>query len=185
MIDTERIKKAVREILIAIGEDPDRPGLRDTPRRVADMYCEILAGYEAEEHLTTFKVKSELVIVGPIRFFSLCEHHLLPFYGYCWVAYLPRGQVLGLSKIVRIVQKYARRLQIQERMTEEIANAIAQAAGTDSVMVVLTAKHMCMMMRGVRDEYATATTSTIRGLFLGNPFLKQEVLRLMRIGEQV
>ncbi len=179
MFDKERIMKAVREILEAIGEDPDREGLKDTPRRVADMLEEILSGYVVADDYVYFTEKSDLVILSGVRFYSLCEHHLLPFYGTVSLAYLPKGKVLGLSKLVRIVRKYAARLQIQERMTEQIADELMNVTGSSDVMVVVRAKHLCMAMRGVRNP-ATVITSAVRGEFMKDQALRMEALQLMR-----
>ena len=174
-IDKEKIKKAVRMILEAIGEDPDREGLRETPQRFADMLEEVLEGYtNLEPEYTLFTEESDLVVVGGIKFYSLCEHHLLPFFGLIHVAYLPKGKVIGLSKIVRIVQLYARRLQIQERLTMQIADAIAKATESPDVMVVSEAYHLCMMMRGVRMTAPTCVAA-LRGEFRRDNHLKKEV----------
>ena len=173
-IDKGKIEKAVRMILEAIGEDPDREGLRETPRRVADMLEELLSGYDAVEEYAWFTEESDLVVVSGIRFYSLCEHHLLPFYGVAHVAYLPKGKVIGLSKIVRIVHKYARRLQIQERMTEQIADEVQRATGSGDVMVVTEAVHLCMAMRGVKTP-APTVVAALRGEFRRDPWLKKEV----------
>ena len=173
-IDREKVVRAVRLLLEAIGEDPDREGLKDTPRRVADMLEEILEGYNGNEEYTWFTETSDLVVVSGIRFYSLCEHHLLPFFGVAHVAYLPRGKVIGLSKIVRIVQKYARRLQVQERMTMQIADEVKQATSSPDVMVVTEAVHFCMAMRGVRNPSPTVVAA-VRGAFRENKSLKQEV----------
>lgn len=178
-IDKEKVKQAVRMILEAIGEDPDREGLRETPQRVADMLEEILGGYDAEEEYTWFTESSDLVVVSGIRFFSLCEHHLLPFFGVAHVAYLPRGKVIGLSKIVKIVQKYSRRLQIQERMTKQIADEVIKATGSSDVMVVTEAIHLCMTMRGVRSPSPTVVAA-IRGAFISKDSLKEEVYNIIR-----
>lgn len=175
-IDKEKIEKAVRMILEAIGEDPGREGLRDTPRRVADMFEEILEGYNAEDDYTWFTETSDLVVVSGIRFYSMCEHHILPFFGVAHVAYLPRGRVVGLSKVVRVVHKYARRLQIQERMTQQIAEEIAKITGSQDVMVVTEAYHMCMIMRGVKTP-APTVVAAVRGSFSTNKSLKDEVYR--------
>ena len=173
-IDKPKIEKAVRLILEAIGENPDREGLRDTPRRVADMFEELLEGYMINEDYTWFTETSDLVVVSGIRFFSLCEHHMLPFFGVAHVAYLPRGKVIGLSKIVRIVHKYSRRLQIQERLTQQVANEVSKAADTPDVMVVTEAIHLCMTMRGVRTP-APTVVAAVRGSFAVDKSLKQEV----------
>jgi GTP cyclohydrolase I len=177
-IDKAKIEQAVRMILEAIGEDPEREGLKDTPRRVAEMFEELLEGYEAEEEYTWFTETSDLVVVSGIRFFSLCEHHILPFFGVAHVAYLPHERVIGLSKIVRIVNKYARRLQIQERLTKQVAEEVSRATGSPDVMVVTEAVHLCMAMRGVRTA-APTIVAALRGAFERDPSLKEEVYRII------
>ncbi|ABM80719.1 GTP cyclohydrolase I FolE [Hyperthermus butylicus] len=177
-IDKAKIEKAVRMILEAIGEDPEREGLRETPRRVADMFEELLEGYDFTEEYTWFTEATDLVVVSGIRFYSLCEHHLLPFFGVAHVAYLPRGKVIGLSKIVRIVNKYSRRLQIQERMTKQIADEISKATGSPDVMVITEAVHLCMAMRGVRNG-APTVVAAVRGEFERDQSLKEEVYRII------
>lgn len=176
-IDKERIMKAVREILEAIGEDPEREGLKDTPRRVADMYEELLEGYNFEEKWTYFTERSDLIIVGPIEFHSLCEHHLLPFSGYVFIAYLPTGKVLGLSKLIYIVYKYAKRLQIQERLGEQIADELVKIIGNDDVMVVIKATHKCVEIRGAKN-HCKMITSAVRGKFFKDLGLRLETLIL-------
>lgn len=165
--DRERIEKTVREILIAIGENPDREGLKNTPKRVAKMYEEILAGYNdsAEKHLVLFTEKyDEMIIVKDIPFYSLCEHHMLPFFGKAHVAYIPGNEkVTGLSKLARIVDVYAKRLQLQERLTEQIADAIMENLHAKGVMVVVEAQHLCMIMRGVKKPGSYTVTSAVKG----------------------
>ncbi|MCS6712596.1 GTP cyclohydrolase I FolE [Brachybacterium sp. EF45031] len=168
-VDHARIEAAVREILAGIGEDPDRDGLRDTPARVARMYAEVFAGMDqnaAEPLATTFDLEHrELVLVKNIRFYSMCEHHLLPFLGAAHIGYIPGdGGVTGLSKLARLVQVYARRPQVQERITTEIADALMQELRASGAIVVLEAEHMCMSMRGVRAEEARTVTSAVRGV---------------------
>lgn len=168
-IDAPRIEAAVREILIGIGEDPDRDGLLDTPARVARMYGEVFGGLDqdAREPLaTTFDIEhQELVLVRDIRFHSMCEHHLLPFFGTAHVAYIPgEGGVTGLSKLARLVHVYARRPQVQERITSQIADALMDELHAAGAMVVLEAEHMCMSMRGVRADGARTVTSAVRGI---------------------
>jgi GTP cyclohydrolase I len=165
-----RVEAAVREILAEIGEDPDRAGLIGTPERVHRMYTELTAGYHVDpERLINraiFAVDySEMVVVKDIPFYSLCEHHLLPFFGTAAVAYIPRGRVIGLSKIPRVVEMYARRLQIQERMTQEIASFIQDRLQPQGVGVVVEATHLCAVMRGVRKPGTVMTTSAVLGLF--------------------
>ena len=165
-----RIEAAVREILVEIGEDPDREGLETTPDRVHRMYAELTAGYHVDpERLinrAVFDVDySEMVIVKDIPFYSLCEHHLLPFFGTASVAYIPRGRVVGLSKIPRIVEMYSRRLQVQERLTQQIAQFLQDRLDPQGVGVVMEATHLCAAMRGVRKPGTIMTTSAVLGLF--------------------
>jgi GTP cyclohydrolase I len=166
--DRERIERAVREILLAIGEDPNREGLKDTPKRVAKMYEEILAGYNdsPDNHLVLFSEKyDEMIIVKDIPIYSLCEHHMLPFFGKAHVAYIPGdNKVTGLSKLARIVDVYSKRLQLQERMTEQIATAIMEQLGAKGVMVVIEAQHLCMIMRGVKIPGSYTVTSAVKGV---------------------
>jgi GTP cyclohydrolase I len=165
-----RVEAAVREILIEIGEDPDRQGLLGTPQRVHRMYTELTAGYHVDPDRlisgAVFDVPySEMVVVKDIPFYSLCEHHLLPFFGRAAVAYIPRGRVVGLSKIPRIVETYARRLQIQERLTQQIADFLQDRLDPKGVGVVIEATHLCAVMRGVRKPGTVMTTSAVLGLF--------------------
>src|SRR4051795_3557445 len=165
-----RVEAAVREILTEIGEDPDRQGLVGTPERVHRMYIELTAGYHVDpERLLNgaiFDVDySEMVVVKDVPFYSLCEHHLLPFFGRAAVAYIPRGRVVGLSKIPRIVETYARRLQVQERMTQQIADFLMERLEPKGVGVVLEASHLCAVMRGIRKPGTVMTTSAVLGLF--------------------
>jgi len=178
-IDKEKIMNAIKDILIAVGEDPEREGLKDTPKRVANMYEEILEGYDYEDKWVYFTEKSDLVIVGPIEFYSLCEHHLLPFSGCAFIAYLPKGKVIGLSKLIHVVYKYAKRLQIQERMSEQVADEVIKVTGSNDVMVVIRASHLCVEMRGVHNK-AEMTTSAIRGEFM-NFDLRLEALKLIEL----
>jgi GTP cyclohydrolase I len=175
------IEKAVRTILKNIGEDPDRQGVRHTPERIARMYDELTAGYHIEPDKlindALFDVDySEMVLVKDIDFYSLCEHHLLPFFGRAHVAYIPRGKVLGLSKIPRIVEMFARRLQVQERMTQQIADFIDEVLHPHGVAVVVEAAHMCSMMRGVKKANATMVTSAISGGFEKDPKTRAEFM---------
>jgi GTP cyclohydrolase IA len=165
-----RVEAAVREILTEIGEDPDRAGLTGTPERVHRMYTELTAGYHVDpERLINGAIfdiaYSEMVVVKEIPFYSLCEHHLLPFFGTAAVAYIPRGQVIGLSKIPRVVEMYARRLQVQERLTQQIAEFLQDRLAPQGVGVVLEATHLCAVMRGVRKPGTVMTTSFVLGLF--------------------
>jgi len=181
--DLERVEAAVRELLAAMGEDPKRPGLLETPRRVADMYRELLAGMETKpsEILKSLDgdEHDEVVLVRDIPLYSLCEHHLLPFVGKAHVAYVPKGKMVGLSKIARIVECYARRLQIQERLTTQIADALMKSLSPKGVLVVVEAEHLCMTMRGVKKPGAMTTTSVVRGLFRRNPASRAEALSLV------
>ena len=181
--DRERIEKAVREILIAIGEDPDREGLRDTPKRVAKMYEEVLSGYNdsPENHLVLFTEKyDEMIIVKDIPVYSMCEHHMLPFFGKAHVAYIPGdNKVTGLSKLARIVDVYAKRLQLQERMTEQIADAIMEKLKAKGVMVVIEAQHLCMIMRGVKKPGSYTVTSAVKGVMRKEP-TRMEALFLIK-----
>jgi GTP cyclohydrolase IA len=175
------VEAAVRDILRHVGEDPDRPGLRHTPARVSRMYDEILAGYAVDlDELVNgafFDVDyDEMVVVKEIEFFSLCEHHLLPFFGRAHVAYIPSDKVIGLSKIPRIVEMFARRLQVQERMTRQIAATVDEILAPLGVGVVVEAAHMCSMMRGVRQEQAQMVSSQMLGSFKTNDQTRQEFL---------
>jgi GTP cyclohydrolase IA len=174
-----RIEAAVREILTEIGEDPEREGLRRTPDRIHRMYHELTAGYHVDPvrliNDAVFDVAySEMVVVKDIPFYSLCEHHLLPFFGAAHVAYLPRGRVLGLSKIPRIVEMYARRLQVQERLTQQIAEFLMERLDPEGVGVVVEATHLCAAMRGVRKPGTVMTTSAVLGLFRRNDKTRAE-----------
>ena len=165
-----RVEASVREILSEIGEDPDRPGLAGTPERVHRMYTELTAGYHVDpERLINGAIfdiaYSEMVVVKDIPFYSLCEHHLLPFFGTASVAYIPRGRVVGLSKIPRIVEMYSRRLQVQERLTQQIAQFLQDRLDPQGVGVVMEATHLCAAMRGVRKPGTIMTTSAVLGLF--------------------
>jgi GTP cyclohydrolase I len=180
-IDAPQIRAAMIQILKAVGEDPQRDGLKRTPERVARMYGELLAGYQVDPNTVVndalFEVKyDEMVIVRDIEFYSLCEHHLLPFMGRVHVAYIPDGKVVGLSKIPRIVDLYARRLQVQERMTRQIADFIRDLLHPQGVGVVVEALHLCMMMRGVQKHNARMTTSAMHGAFRANLATRQEFL---------
>lgn len=183
VVDQERIRKAVREILAAVGEDPDREGLQQTPDRVARMYTEMFSGLHQDpsEHLQrTFTQKyDEVVLVRDIEFSSMCEHHLLPFYGKAHVAYLPAGKVAGLSKLARVVDSFARRPQIQEKMTEQVADLLMDELNARGVAVVIEAVHSCMTIRGVRKPTSTTTTSAMRGAFRDNPATRTELLALI------
>jgi GTP cyclohydrolase I len=180
-IDQDAIKEAVKQMLEGFGENTGREGLKRTPERVARMYIELLAGYRVDSKTLVndalFNVKyDEMVIVRDIEFYSLCEHHLLPFIGRVHVAYLPDGKVLGLSKIPRIVDMFARRLQVQERMTRQIADFIRDLLHPQGVAVVVEGLHMCSMMRGVKKHDARMTTSAMHGAFRANLATRQEFL---------
>jgi GTP cyclohydrolase I len=180
-VNAEEIQKAVSSILQAVGENPEREGLKRTPERVARMYAELLSGYKADPIAVVndaiFDVKyDEMVIVRDVEFYSLCEHHILPFMGRVHVAYIPDGKVIGVSKIPRIVEIFARRLQVQERMTREIADLIRDLLHPQGVGVVVEALHLCMMMRGVQKHNARMTTSAMHGAFRSNLATRQEFL---------
>ena len=183
MVDHARVQSLVRELLEAIGEDPTREGLIETPRRVADMYVELFQGNEVDpgEHLrVTFEAgHDEMVMVRDIPFTSLCEHHLVPFVGLAHVAYLPgpEGRITGLSKLARLVEGYARRLQVQERMTTEIVEAMERELKPRGSIVVIEAEHFCMSMRGVKKAGATTVTSAVRGTFRSDAASRAEALQ--------
>jgi len=183
VIDTERIIKAVKEILIAVGEDTEREGLKKTPERVARMYTELLGGMheDPKKHLkSTFTENyDEIVLLRDIAFYSICEHHLMPFIGSAHVAYLPRGTVLGVSKLARIVDCFARRLQTQERLTFQIADFLMESLKSQGVAVILEASHSCMTIRGIKKPGSVMVTSALRGLFRRDPKSRNEVLSLM------
>jgi GTP cyclohydrolase I len=180
-MDFDAIRNAVLEVIKAVGEDPEREGLINTPERVSRMYAELLSGYRANPQKiingALFNVEyDEMVLVRDIEFYSLCEHHMLPFLGRAHVAYLPKDKVIGLSKIPRIVDMYARRLQVQERMTRQIADLLQQTVEPQGVAVVVEAVHMCSMMRGVKKHDARMTTSAMHGAFRANLATRQEFL---------
>jgi GTP cyclohydrolase I len=180
-IKITEIQEAIRRILEAVGEEPDRPGLKRTPERIARMYVELFSGYQMDPAQVVndaiFEVKyDEMVLIRDIEFYSLCEHHMLPFMGRVHVAYIPDGKVLGLSKIPRIVDLYARRLQVQERMTRQIADFIRDLLHPQGVAVVVEALHLCMSMRGVEKHNARLTTSAMHGAFRANLATRQEFL---------
>jgi GTP cyclohydrolase IA len=189
-IDVDRIAVAVKEILYAIGEDPDRDGLRDTPARVARAYAEIFAGLheQADQHLqVTFEAgHDEMVMVRDIPLYSVCEHHLVPFIGKAHVAYIPGedGRITGLSKLARLVDAYAKRPQVQERLTGQIADEIERTLTPRGVLVVLEAEHLCMSMRGIRKAGASTVTSAVRGLFRDNPATRAEAMNFIHRGSR-
>jgi GTP cyclohydrolase IA len=184
-IDRERIERAVREILFAIGEDPDRDGLLRTPARVAEMYGEICAGLSdnpARHLVVTFEADhDEMVLVRDIALYSICEHHLIPFHGRAHVAYIPGddGRITGLSKLARLVDGFAKRPQVQERLTTQIADALVDALAPRGAFVMIEAEHLCMSMRGVRKPGTLTVTSAVRGLFKENPATRAEVMSLL------
>jgi len=185
-VDTARIERAVHELLEAIGEDPARDGLVKTPHRVAKMYKELFAGlgeHPADHLEVTFAAEhDEMVMVRDIPFASLCEHHLIPFIGQAHVAYIPGedGRITGLSKLARLVDGYAKRLQVQERMTTEIADAIELALVPRGVLVVVEAEHLCMSMRGVKKSGTSTVTSAVRGLFRSDASTRMEAMQFVR-----
>ena len=185
-VDTARIQRAVLELLTAVGEDPRRDGLVKTPVRVARMYEELFAGFgeNPQDHLeVTFAAEhDEMVMVRDIPFASLCEHHLVPFIGRAHVAYIPGddGRITGLSKLARMVDGYARRLQVQERMTTEIADAIEKALDPKGVLVVVDAEHLCMSMRGVKKSGTSTITSAVRGLFRSDAATRMEAMQFVQ-----
>jgi GTP cyclohydrolase I len=182
-IDLPRIERAVREILLAVGEDPDREGLKKTPSRVARSYRELMAGLHIDprEHLKTVFTEpyDEVVLLRDIEFHSLCEHHLLPFTGRAHVAYLPAGKVVGLSKLARLVEGFARRPQVQERLTTQIADALMEELHPIGSACVIEAVHTCMTIRGAKKHGSVMVTSALRGIFKENPASRAEVLGLM------
>jgi GTP cyclohydrolase IA len=184
-IDHPRIERAVREILLAIGEDPDRDGLRDTPARVARSYAEQFAGLRQrpQDVLTTLfdADHDEMVLVRDIEVYSTCEHHLVPFFGFAHIGYIPneKGQLTGLSKLARLVDVYARRPQVQERMTSQIADALVSTLEPRGVIVVIEAEHLCMTMRGVRKPGAKTLTSAVRGIFRDSDRTRAEAMSLL------
>jgi GTP cyclohydrolase IA len=182
-VDLPRIERAVREILAAVGENPDREGLRETPARVARMYAELFAGLhqDARVHLQKFfgEKYDEIVLVRDISFNSMCEHHMLPFMGKAHIGYLPNGRVIGLSKLARVVEVVSKRPQVQERMTEEIANLLVEELDAKGVAVVIEATHSCMAIRGVRKPGSVCVTSAMKGTFRANLSSRSEIMTLI------
>lgn len=184
--DFARAEAAVRELLLAVGEDPDREGLKETPARVARAYAEVFAGLHTDPtevlHKTFAEEHQELVLVRDIPIYSTCEHHLVPFYGKAHIGYIPGkdGHVTGLSKLARLADMYAKRPQVQERLTSQIADALVNVLGAQSVIVVIECEHLCMAMRGIRKPGATTTTSAVRGGFKNSAASRAEVLSLIR-----
>jgi len=183
LVDKPRIERAVREILAAIGEDPDRNGLLETPARVARMYAELFSGLHSDpgRHLkkTFEETYDELVLIRDISFNSMCEHHLLPFIGTAHVGYIPRGSVVGISKLARIVEEISHRPQVQERMTEQVADLLVSELNPKGVIVVIEAEHSCMTIRGIRKQGALTVTSAVRGLFKKNDSSRAEAMSLI------
>jgi GTP cyclohydrolase I len=188
-VDLKRIERAVREILIAVGEEPDREGLRETPSRVARMYAEMFRGLRADPRVHLQKVFTqkydEIVLIKNISFESMCEHHLLPFFGQAHVAYLPKGKVVGLSKIPRVVEDVVHRPQIQEGITVQLADLLMGELDARGVGVVVEAEHTCMTIRGVRKPGSVCTTSAMRGIFKENPTTRAELMALLRDNRQL
>ena len=187
-VDKQRIQKAVREILIAIGENPNREGLKDTPRRVSEFYEEVLSGIsqKAEDILTIYyeeEKHDEIVLLRNIPFYSLCEHHLVPFFGKVHIAYIPhKKRLLGISKLARLVDMYSKRLQLQERITKHIADTIMKLAKPLGVLVVIEAEHLCISMRGIKKPGTLVVTSAVRGIFLKDAKTRSEALALINKG---
>ena len=184
MIDQDKIKRAVHEILIAIGEDPSREGIKETPRRIAEMYAEVLSGMK-EDPREVLSVgfeegHNEMVILKDIPFYSMCEHHLLPFYGMVHIGYIPKGRVVGASKLGRVVEILAKRPQLQERLTTQIADTIVEALQPQGVAVVIEAEHLCMTMRGVKKPGSNIVTSAMRGSFRTRAVTRAEFLSLIK-----
>lgn len=184
-MDKERIQNAVREILIAVGEDPDREGLLETPKRVANMYEEIFAGLteDPKQHIKLFNEQSndEMVIVKDIPFYSMCEHHLLPFFGKAHIGYIPSdNKIIGLSKLARIVDNFAKKPQVQERLTSDIADFLNDSLQPKGVAVIMEAEHMCMTMRGARAAGSKTQTSALRGIMRTDAKTRAEVLSLLK-----
>jgi len=182
-VDLPRIERAVREILAAVGEDPDREGLLETPARVARMYAEMFSGLHTDPsvHLKKFFTEEydEMVLVRDITFNSMCEHHMLPFYGKAHIGYVPNGKVVGLSKLARVVEEVSRRPQVQERMTEQVANLLIEELDVKGVAVVIEASHSCMSIRGIRKPGSLCVTSAMKGLFRSNLSSRSEVMTLI------
>jgi GTP cyclohydrolase I len=184
-MDKKRIERAVKEILIALGEDVDREGLKETPRRVADLYADLFSGLNTEpaKELKLFKQgeHEEMVMLKDIPFYSICEHHLVPFVGKAHVVYIPtKGRITGLSKLIRVVEGYAKRPQVQERLTSEVADCLMAKLKPQGVLVVIEAEHLCMSMRGVKKPGTKAVTSAVRGIFQRDAKARSEALALIK-----
>ena len=186
MVDKEKIQQAVLAMIEAIGEDPQREGLRGTPRRIADMYVELFMGLDLDprdELVVGFdEGHHEMVIVKDIPFYSMCEHHFLPFFGLAHVGYIPKGRIAGVSKLARAVEIVAKRPQLQERLTSQVADAVVDALAPNGVGVVVQAEHMCMTLRGVKKPGSKIVTSAMRGLFRSNPATRAEFMALVQGG---
>ena len=185
MINQKRIEKAIREILLAIGEDVNREGLKETPKRVAELYADLFSGLHKDpaKELTIFQQgeHEEMVMVKDIPFYSICEHHLVPFIGKAHVVYIPtKGRVTGLSKLVRVVEAFAKRPQVQERLTSQIADCLMEGLKPRGVLVIIEAEHLCMSMRGVKKPGSLTVTSAVRGVFHKNPSTRSEALQLLK-----
>lgn len=186
-MNQQRVEELIKELLKEIGEDPEREGLMKTPHRVAKAYQFLTSGYRMDMDTiineAVFQAESNnMIILKDIEVYSLCEHHMLPFFGRCHIGYIPKKKVLGLSKLARIVDYYARRLQIQERLTAQIAEEIMKATGADGVGVVMECRHLCMMMRGVEKQNSIMSTSSVLGSFLQHAVTREEFLALLRRG---
>jgi GTP cyclohydrolase I len=185
MINRAKIEKAIKEILVAIGEDPNRAGIKDTPSRVARMYAELFAGLHKDpaKEISVFHEEEheEMVMVKDIPFYSICEHHLVPFFGKAHVVYVPtKGKVTGLSKLVRVIEAFAKRPQVQERLTSQIADCLMERLTPRGVLVIIEAEHLCMSMRGVKKPGAITTTSAVRGIFRKDARTRTEALTLIK-----
>jgi GTP cyclohydrolase I len=183
-MDDAKMRGLVRELLLQIGENPDREGLRETPRRIAQAIAYLTSGYQADSkelinHAVFAQEHNNMVIVRDIEIYSLCEHHMLPFFGRCHIGYVPRQKIFGVSKLARLADMYARRLQIQERLTDEIAHTIMDSIKAQGVGVVIEARHLCMMMRGVEKQNSSLTTSTVLGSFRESNATRSEFLELI------
>lgn len=184
-MDKKRIEKAVKEILLALGEDVNRAGLKETPRRVADLYADLFSGLQTDpgKELTIFKQgeHEEMVMLKEIPFYSICEHHLVPFVGRAHVVYIPtKGRITGLSKLIRVVEGYAKRPQVQERLTSEVADCLMAKLKPQGVLVVIEAEHLCMSMRGVKKPGTKAVTSAVRGVFQSDAKARAEAMSLIK-----
>ncbi|MFA7230318.1 MAG: GTP cyclohydrolase I FolE [Victivallaceae bacterium] len=179
------MRDSIREVLVKMGEDPEREGLKDTPKRVAESFLFLTDGYrqnlEQVVNGALFEAESDdMVIVRDIEFYSLCEHHMLPFFGKCHVGYIPQGKIFGVSKLARIVDMFARRLQLQERLTKQIAETVMETVGAEGVGVVIEAKHLCMVMRGVEKQNSVMATSSMLGSFRAEAATRNEFLKLIK-----